>query len=1402
VNIPIRNFTSGDSVRPAGAAAEKANGFFDDSILTLIVFEKEKMSSPLLLKFYRRPALSSSALARILAQLNSPLNRLGGCLSRVESEYVYYVEVSEPLTESQVTALVWLLSETFEPENFSLKSFLVSDGESGGEARLDSTPTIVEVGPRPSFTSAFSTNAVAVCKSCGVPALRIERFRRFRLFCTLGGREEGDEEDAPSHIADEFAAVAHDRMTEYRVKAPISSFKIDLSPEPVRVVPLLSGGKPVLEEMNKTMGLSLDARDIDYILALFRDELKRDPTDVELFDFSQSNSEHSRHWFFRGILDIDGERIPYTLMDLVKSTLDAKPHNSVIAFADNSSAIKGFPTKLLIPSLPGHPSSLAITSIDRHLLLTAETHNFPTGIAPFPGAETGTGGRIRDSHATGRGSYPIAASAGYCVGNLRLPGYPLPWENSSFSYPDNMASPLQIEIDASNGASDYGNKFGEPVVLGFTRSFGLEIANGERREYIKPIMFTAGIGAIDDNHLIKGDAKENMVVVKLGGPAYRIGMGGSAASSMLQGDNKADLDFNAVQRGDAQMEHKVNRVIRACCELGTANPIVSIHDQGAGGNCNVLKEIISPAGGRIDIRKVISGDASLSVLELWGAEYQESDALLISADSTAMFSAICERERVPVAYVGVVTGDGDVRLEDSAAPIGSPLPVNLPLEKVLGKMPPKIFVDNRASPPSVSSSALTALGNITAADALERVLRLISVGSKRFLTNKVDRAVTGLIIQQQCVGPLHTPLADFAVVATSYFDKVGIASSIGEQPVKGLLNPSAMARLAVSEAITNMVGVRISSLSDAKCSANWMWAAKLPNEGAALFDAAKSMADFMIAVGVAIDGGKDSLSMAAKTPEGKTVKAPGTLVISLYAPCPDVENKRTPDIKHPGSSSLVLIRPISSKTPTTLPLRLGGSAFLQVYGHIGNGSLHEAVPDCESPDLLVSAFEVTQSLLGEKNAVLSVHDVSDGGLITTVLEMAFAGNCGIDVCLPGSVSELLPALFAEEVGFVLEVPNGQVETVVNAYSDKGVFAMCLGTTLDTSDVKVRVGSKSSSVDVLSTDMRDLRDVWESTSFELEKRQSSSLCVAQEQKGMRTRKTPPFSLSFSPRKPNEAILLRSPASKPRLAVLREEGSNGDREMSAAFFSVGFDVHDITMSDLISGRTVIDSSFRGIAFPGGFSYADVLDSAKGWAGTVRYNNRVLEQLKAFYSRGDTFSIGVCNGCQLLSLLGWVPFGPDALPPTEQPRFIHNASGRFESRYVSVRITESPSIMLKGMAGSTLGIQVQHGEGRLHFPAPLVREAVECEKLAPLRYVDDEGNDTEIYPFNPNGSGGGIAALCTRDGRHLAMMPHPERTFQKRQLPFLHRHAAEGPEAIEDSPWIKLFANAFAWVTGEEE
>ena len=1173
-------------------------------------------------------------------------------------------------------------------------------------------------------------------------------------------------------------------MTEWRLRTPLESFSTGLQPAPVTTVPVLSEGITALERANTAQGLSLDAWDLDYLLHLFRDDMKRDPTDVELFDFSQSNSEHSRHWFFRGRLVIDGETIPETLMDIVRETLSAQPANSIVAFADNSSAIRGFSTALLLPDkCSGVPSGFSVRSRLRHLLLTAETHNFPTGIAPHPGAETGTGGRIRDSHATGRGSYPIAGTVGYCVGALNIPGHSLPWENASLVYPGNMAKPLEIEIQASNGASEYGNKFGEPVVAGFTRSLCLILPTGERREYIKPIMFTAGIGAIDDDHTAKGEAEAGMVVVKLGGPAYRIGMGGSAASSMMQGENKEELDFNAVQRGDAEMEHKVNRVIRACCELGFSNPIISIHDQGAGGNCNVLKEIISPAGGRIDVRKILVGDATLSVLEIWGAEYQEADALLIRPESVALFTALCARERAPVAYVGHITGDQRAVLFDSA---DGTTPVDFELEKVLGKMPQKTFTSTRATAPL---DALSLPVDLDISAALDRVLRLLSVGSKRFLTNKVDRSVTGLIAQQQCVGPLHTPLADCAVVALSSFDVVGIASSIGEQPVKGLVSPRAMGRMAVAEAITNLCSARISALNEVKCSANWMWAAKLPHEGAALFDACRSMADFMIATGVAVDGGKDSLSMATKLPSGEVVKAPGSLVISLYGPCPDIRVVFTPDIKMPGASELIFVD-ISARAGQPLRARAGGSALSQVFGQLG--SLNE-LPDCEDPALLVAAFNTVQSIMSDpKSGLLSYHDRSDGGLLTTLLEMSFAGDCGLDINLPQPPVGInaMALLFAEEVGMVLEVATGCSAAIVEALVKAGVSAAVIGRSLAHKDITIRVGD---AIVLPTQSMTTLRDVWESTSFALDALQCNPVNVASEQALMKTRTRPAYHLTFDPIATAREQILRLPAAKPRVAVLREEGSNGDREMTAALWSVGFDAWDITMSDLLAGRAVLDD-FRGIVFPGGFSYADVLDSAKGWAGTIKFSPKILAQFSAFYTRPDTFSLGVCNGCQLMALLGWVPFGPDAVPVEKQPRFVHNASGRFESRFSTVRIAPSPAVLFRGMEGSVLGVWVSHGEGRAHFPDATM--AADAAALAPLHYVDDSGLPTDTYPFNPNGSPHGIAGLCSRDGRHLAVMPHPERSVRTWQCPWAPeewRVRERAPGATVDAPWIRMFQNA---------
>ena len=1131
-------------------------------------------------------------------------------------------------------------------------------------------------------------------------------------------------------------------------------------------------------------------------LCVFQQErLGRNPTNVECFDMGQSNSEHSRHWFFGGKLIINGKEMPETLFQMVKATL-ANPtvqENSVIAFHDNSSAIRGYMcAKALHPTSVHQASSVQLQSQELHPLLTAETHNFPTGVAPFPGAETGTGGRLRDVMATGRGAYPIAGICAYCVGQLRLPGeHALPWEEpekdqDAFVYPNNMASPLNILIEGSDGTSDYGNKYGEPVLGGFTRSFGQRLSGttGPRYEWVKPILFSAGIGQLDGRHTVKGECEKDMWIIKLGGPAYRIGIGGGAASSRVQSSEHADLDFDAVQRGDAEMENRLNRFMRACCDLGDANPIVSVHDQGAGGNGNVLKEIVEPAGAVYDIRKVLVGDDTLSVLELWGAEYQENNAILIRSKDWDMVQAIGKREKCPVTHLGHVTGDGRVVVHDSAPQAAVSPVVDLPLELVLGKMPQKTFVDERLP---METQALSLPDGLTVDMALDRVLRLVSVGSKRFLVHKVDRSVTGLCAQQQCVGPLQLPLSNVAVTAHTHFGITGTAVACGEQPIKGLINTASMARMTVAEAMTNLMWAPISSLTHVKASGNWMYAAKLPGEGAKMYDACQALRDSLLTLHVSIDGGKDSLSMAAKCGD-EVVKAPGELVLTCYVTCPDITKTVTPDLKRANEESTLVYVDLGAGQA-----RLGGSALAQVYNQVGTIS-----PDLEDFTILKSSIEVLQKLIDERK-VWAGHDRSDGGLIVTLLEMAFSGNCGIDVNLPvktTSETTALDILFAEEVGFVLQVATAEAAMVVKAFQDVGVpTVMEIGSVTLDPTIKVAIDGTLQ----LQGSTAELRDKWEATSFILEKRQRNPECVVQEEEGLKHRKAPAWSLTYEPT-PTPASLLDAPvSSKHKVAILRQEGSNGDREMIAAFIAAGFDAWDVTVSDLLDGNVTLDQ-FRGIAFVGGFSFADVLDSGKGWAGVIKFNPSLLKQFEAFRNRPDTFSLGVCNGCQLMAVLGWVPSLDTVIQKeTQQPRLLHNDSGKFESRFVNVQIEKtSPAVMLKGMEGSSLGVWVAHGEGKFHFPDPAVLDKVETDHLAPIRYVDDSNSVTMKYPFNPNGSPKGIAALCSPDGRHLALMPHPERVFTSWQWPWMPQEWTD--KSWEVGPWLQMFQNARTFCDGQ--
>ncbi|XP_042012705.1 probable phosphoribosylformylglycinamidine synthase, chloroplastic/mitochondrial [Salvia splendens] len=1332
--------------------------------------EKVQRVAAKVVHFYRVPLLQDNEAAELLKLIQTKVsNQIVG----LKTEQCYNIGVDGDLPSDKNSVLRWLLGETYEPDNLGTESFL--DEETGTNA----SAVIVEVGPRLSFTTAWSSNAVSICRACGLTEIsRLERSRRYLLYLAPGASL------VESQI-NEVAALVHDRMTECIYDQKLTSFERGVAPEEIRYIPVMEKGRKALEEINEEMGLAFDEQDLQYYTKLFMDDIKRNPTNVELFDIAQSNSEHSRHWFFTGKIVIDGQPVDRTLMQIVKSTLKANPNNSVIGFKDNSSAIRGFPVNQLRPIHPGLTCPLDMSARDLDILFTAETHNFPCAVAPYPGAETGAGGRIRDTHATGRGSYVVASTAGYCVGNLNIEGSYAPWEDSSFTYPSNLASPLKILIDASNGASDYGNKFGEPLIQGYTRTFGMRLPNGERREWLKPIMFSAGIGQIDHRHITKGEPEIGMLVVKIGGPAYRIGMGGGAASSMVSGQNDAELDFNAVQRGDAEMAQKLYRVVRACIEMGEDNPIISIHDQGAGGNCNVVKEIIYPKGATIDIRAVVVGDYTMSVLEIWGAEYQEQDAILVNPESRDLLQSICKRERVSMAVLGSISGEGRITLVDGLAmekcnSNGLPPPpptVDLELEKVLGDMPQKTFEFHRVAN---ALEPLDIAPGIAVMDSLKRVLRLPSIASKRFLTTKVDRCVTGLVAQQQTVGPLQITLSDVAVISQSYTGITGGACSIGEQPIKGLLNPGAMARLAVGEALTNLVWAKVTSLADVKASGNWMYAAKLDGEGAAMYDAAIALEEAMIELGIAIDGGKDSLSMAAHSSE-EVVKAPGNLVISTYVTCPDITKTVTPDLKLGDDGLLLHIDLAKGKR------RLGGSALAQVYGQVG-----DECPDLDDVSYLKSVFNAVQNLI-EEGLISAGHDISDGGLLVSVLEMAFAGNCGIhlDLTTPESCS-VLETLFAEELGVIIEVSKTSVGVATEKLVGAGVSSVIIGEVTSSPIVELKIDGISQ----LTEKTSELRDLWEETSFELEKLQRLASCVELEKEGLKSRHEPSWRLSFTPSSTDEKYM--NATSKPKVAIIREEGSNGDREMSAAFHASGFEPWDVTMSDLLNGGISLND-FRGIAFVGGFSYADVLDSAKGWAASIRFNKPLLAQFQEFYERPDTFSLGVCNGCQLMALLGWVPgpkvggvLGENGDP--SQPRFIHNESGRFECRFSSVKIENSPALMFKGMEGSTLGVWAAHGEGRAYFPDDDVFNNVLESSLVPVKYCDDNGKSTEVYPFNVNGSPLGVAAICSPDGRHLAMMPHPERCFLMWQYPWYPKSwnvDKKGP-----SPWLRMFQNAREW------
>lgn len=1261
-------------------------------------------------------------------------------------ELGFYIETTGQLSPLELKQLQWLIAETFEPHNTQAEPRLASQD-------------VVEIGQRLSIETPFSSNAVSICQSMGLQQItRIERTNRYAT-----GNDQ---------LAD-ILRTHLDQMTKQHYPNGIESFNTGTVPEDVRVIDLMGRGKAALEEMNSALGLGMDARDLEYYQHLFANVLRRNPTDVELFQLGNANSEHSRHWYFKGQIVIDGTPMQQTLFEIVQRPLISLGNDtcSLVAFRDNAGVIKGFDTRLILPVTAGKPSEMRILEKVVHITCTAETHNHPTFVAPFPGAQTGSGGRIRDNSAVGRGGIIGIGVAGYFIGNLFIPGYQIPGEVEGKDKPSKYASPLSILIEGSNGVSSYGNQFGEPLTLGFTRTFG-QIVSNEWREPRKPILYSGGIGHLFDGHTAKETSEVGMLIVRIGGPAYPIGVGGGSASSMMQGQNTESLDFNSVQRGNAEMENRANRVIRACVEMGDSNPISSIHDQGAGGPSNVLTELLEPLGGKIGIRGIVLGDKTMSVLKIWSAEFQEGYGLLIRPEQIELFKSVCNRERVNCEVLGEIDGSGNVVVEDTQ---NGTTPVELNLEQILTKMPQKTFESNRRT----EGLKPLDLPDVSVSDAIQAVFKLPGVGSKGFLVHKVDRSVTGLVAQQQCCGIAQIPIGNVSINAQSHFGLTGAASALGEQPIKMLIDPKAGARMAVAEMLTNMASARISGIGDIRCRANWMWPAKLLHEGALLYDAAVAMSDLMVGLGIAVDGGKDSLSMAA-TILGELVKAPGSLVILGYAPVPDITRKVSPDIKNAGQSNLMLIDLGQGKN------RLGGSSLAQVYNQLGDNS-----PDVDDPQLLRNAFLAVQQMIDE-GLILALHDRSDGGLITAIAEMCMASRCGFSLAVPKDVATL-PYLFAEELGFVIEIDRaGKSRRILDICQELNVPISDIGKTLIGSHCEIHDGDIGT---FWNGSVTDLRCWWEATSAKIEELQMNSACAREEYSGHHdllpsTESAPSYRLTFIPADTLPEVL--EAQVKPLVAVLREEGTNGDREMQAACAAAGFAPWDVTMSDLLEGRIDL-VQFQGIIFAGGFSYMDVFDSAKGWAGTILFNEKLKEMFDHLYVREDTFSLGVCNGCQLMALLGWVPW--KGIAGKKQPRFVHNTSGRFESRWVQVEVLPSPSVLLAGMEGSKLGIWVAHGEGLLVYPDQTVAQEVSERKLAPLAYLDPQGDRTEIYPYNPNGSPLGITALCSPDGRHLAMMPHPERCFRSWQWPWM----PPSWKSFTVSPWLRMFQNARTWCVG---
>ena len=1283
-----------------------------------------------------RSALSSFRIAKLLAALSAI--RPGHSIRALTARYWHFVEVDRPLDAREHGTLQHLL--TYGPVD---------------EADSDNNVSLLVV-PRLGTISPWSSKATDIARNCALDAVRrIERGTAFDV---------GTQDGGPPGEAD-FAALlplVHDRMTEtvLRETDEARALFAHVAPRPLVTIPLRESGPAALRAANDALGLALSDDEIDYLANAF-ERLQRDPTDVELTMFAQANSEHCRHKIFNAAWTIDGEAQRQSLFAMIRATHAASPRGTLVAYSDNSSVIEGATVERFYANADGRYEAHREPA---HILMKVETHNHPTAIAPFPGAATGAGGEIRDEGATGTGAKPKAGLVGYTTSHLRIPSLPQPWE-IDYGKPERVASALSIMQDGPIGAAAFNNEFGRPNLAGYFRTFELEVA-GAMRGYHKPIMIAGGVGNISAANTHKRPLDAGALLIQLGGPGMLIGMGGGAASSMATGVNTADLDFDSVQRSNAEMERRAQEVIDRCWQLGELNPILSIHDVGAGGLSNALPELIhgGGVGGLIELRAVPSEEPGMTPREIWCNEAQERYVLAIARDNLARFRAICERERCPFAVVGVATAESQLIVADETF---RNAPVDVPLDVILGK-PPKMTRDVARVPCPLPPLDLT---GITLRDAAYRVLQLPAVADKTFLVTIGDRTVGGLCARDPMVGPWQVPVADVAVTLADFAGYAGEAMAIGERTPLALIDAPASGRMAVGEALTNIAAARIDALGDVKLSANWMAAAGEPGEDAALFDTVRAVAlELCIALGVSIPVGKDSLSMRTTWRDGdlaKSVTAPVSLIVSAFAPVRDARRCLTPLLRlDHGDTVLMHIDAANGRR------RLGGSALAQVHGQLGNET-----PDVDSPQQLAGFFALVQQLHAA-NELVAYHDIGDGGIFATVAEMAFASRCGFDVDL-AQAADPLAQLFAEELGAIVQVRIADADHIVDVARDAGIDASIVGRPVRGDRVRIRHGESI----IFDESRIDLHRAWSATTHAMQRMRDNPRAAGEEYARLSDAADPGLAphLTFSVDGLDAPFVGRG--ARPRVAILREQGVNGQVEMAAAFTRAGFDAFDVHMTDIAAGRHEL-RDFHGIVACGGFSYGDVLGAGEGWAKSILFDARLRDPFAEFFARGDTFALGVCNGCQMMSNLH------DIIPGTSHwPHFVRNASEQFEARLVMLEVLSTPSLFFDSMHGSRIPVAMAHGEGFAEFRD--ANQLAAAQPLVALRFVDNRGSATETYPFNPNGSPQGITGLTTADGRFTILMPHPERVFRTVQMSW---HPDDWGDA---SPWFRMFVNARRFV-----